>query len=469
MRTVLKGKSDPVWWIKEYIGIEFEPHHMEQERIIREFYRDRYTPGLQPYKVLLLLAGMRGGKTALSSMLTCYELFDVVTLPEIPWKYYHLIRNQLVTLSILSISKDQSDDGLWGNVQSYLADNQWFMQWSDLLLRSEYADIASKRVGVRVLSSSSSTNIGRSNRDVFLDEMDSFENTEGKRGAWKVYSKMMNSTQTFGQDGKLGAISSSNDDPNSIMNTLIRNSVGVKNILSIVRPTWVMNTEITEASLREEYKDNMAAFYRDFACMPGMYTGMEFPEGVTLNQMPNVLETWESPKAGMPRVVALDPSAKNDAFGVAIAYKERGRVVVDGVHRFTKTSEDVFIDADDIDAYLDKMYMSFNVRWLVTDTWMYPNLVQKAMRKGIQVIKHIVYKEDYDRLKGKMKDGTLDIVANPILHREFTSLKVVTDKKVDHPITGSKDMADCVANCVWCLSEQQNEPVKPRILMARAF
>jgi len=478
MRTVIKGKADPIWWMKTYLGVEFDNGHQEQERIIREFYRHKYNPALTPYKQMLTLAGMRSGKTAMDSMIAVYELFDVVSLPKIPWQYYRLMKNQLVTISVLSISKDQNDDGLWGNIQNFLADCEWFSQWTDLIMRAEYADVPSKSVGVRVLSSSSSTNIGRSNRFVALDELDSFEASEGKRGSWKVYSKMLNSTQTFRGDGKLCAISSSNDDPNSIMNTLIRqareNEVNVpyekRTVYATVKPTWVMNTNISQAELLEEYKDNMAAYYRDFACQPGMYTGMEFPDGVILTPMENALYTKTSPDAGLPHVVAIDPSAKNDAFGISMAHRKHNRVTVNGVDRFTKTGKEVFINAEDIDRYLDELYLNFNVRWLVTDTWMYPNLTQKAAKKGIQVLKHIVYKEDYDRVKGMLKDGSLQIVHNDILKREFLGLKVINDKKVDHPTQGSKDMADTVANCVWCLTSAEQMAIrKPKLFLAKSF
>ena len=179
MRTVLKGRTDPVWWIETYLGVQFEPYHIKQRDILYEWYRDRYQPTLTPYKYMHLLAGMRSGKTALTSMIACYELFDVLSLPKIPWEYYHLMRNQLVTLAVLSISKNQSDDGVWGNMSSFLDTNEWFQQWSDLVVKSEEADAPSKKVGVRVFSSSSQTNIGRSNRFVGIDEIDSFESTEG--------------------------------------------------------------------------------------------------------------------------------------------------------------------------------------------------------------------------------------------------------------------------------------------------
>lgn len=469
MMTVLKGRQDPIWWIKEYLGVKFSPHHTEQELILKQWYRHRYNPSMIPYKNMYILAGMRSGKTALDSMIACYELFNTVTLPKVPWEYYNLMRNQLVTLSVLSISRDQSDDGLWGNIQHFLDKNQWFDQWTDIRLRSESVDIPDKYVGVRVLSSSSTTIVGRSNIFVGLDELDSFENTEGKRGAWKVFTKMQNSTQTFGQDGRLCAISSSNDDPNSIMNTLIRQSEGKQNVLAIMRPTWVMNTAISEAELREEYKDNMAGFYRDFACMPGMYTGMEFPDGVKLAEIPNVLLTKRSPN-NCARVLAIDPAAKNDAFGVATGYKLYGRVVVDGVYRFQKTGEDVFINPDDIDRFLEECYKYMNIRGLVFDTWMYPNIIHKAEQDhGIFCVKHIVRKAEYDAVKGMIKQGTLDVVADPILKREFEGLKIINDLRVDHPLQGSKDMADCVANVVWFLTEQEIEARKPRILLAKVF
>jgi hypothetical protein len=253
------------------------------------------------------------------------------------------------------------------------------------------------------------------------------------------------------------------------MNTLIRQSDGRKNVLAVMRPTWVMNTAISEAELREEYRDNMAAFYRDFACMPGMYTGMEFPNGIRLSNIENVFPTKRS-AVPYGRVIAIDPAAKNDAFGIATGYKLNGRVIVDGVYRFQKQGKEPFINPDDVDQFLEDCYRYMNVRALVYDTWMYPNLIHKAEQQhGILTVKHIVRKSEYDAVRGMLDLGTLDIVADPVLKREFEGLKVINDMRVDHPLQGSKDMADCVANVVWFLTEQPIEPVKPKILMARVF
>jgi len=63
MRTVVKGNSDPAWFIKEVLGVQLFPM---QEKLIRDFYINRYDSS-QPQKTQLILeAGQRSGKTALA-------------------------------------------------------------------------------------------------------------------------------------------------------------------------------------------------------------------------------------------------------------------------------------------------------------------------------------------------------------------------------------------------------------------
>ena len=64
---------------------------------MREFYRSRYDLTLDQYKKLILVAGMRSGKTALASVMGCYEYWDVLTMtnPKL-YEYYKLLRNQEV-------------------------------------------------------------------------------------------------------------------------------------------------------------------------------------------------------------------------------------------------------------------------------------------------------------------------------------------------------------------------------------
>ena len=116
MEVVLRGR-DPVWWVNNVLGMELYP---AQEEIMREFYRSRYDPTLDQYKKLILVAGMRSGKTALASIMGCYEYWDVLTMtnPK-PYEYYKLLRNQKLFIMVVATSEKQAEDGVFSNIQKH--------------------------------------------------------------------------------------------------------------------------------------------------------------------------------------------------------------------------------------------------------------------------------------------------------------------------------------------------------------
>jgi hypothetical protein len=229
---------------------------------------------------------------------------------------------------------------------------------------------------------------------------------------------------------------------------------------------------MTEAVLKERHRNNMAAFYNDYACQPGMWTALEFPEGVKLSGVTmNVLKGLVSPNPSIQRVCAIDPAIRNDSFGIAVGYMMNGRYIVDGVTKYRRLGDDPFISPKEISEYLDKVYKSLGVSVLVFDTWMFPEIVENAQQRyGMRTEKHIVRKEDYDRWRELQQAGLIDCVSDPNLKAEAEALVVVNEKRVDHPVKGSKDMADCVANVLWCLSTMAlEESKKPRIIGVRGF
>lgn len=476
LRVSVKGLADPIWWIEHVLGVSFDPNHTPQKDIIRTFYRDRYTKGSMPYKKLILLAGMRSGKTALGSMIGTYELWKATTYKNLA-EEYGLLKGQRVTLAVMSTSKEQAEDGIFGNISNYIEDSEWLQTWGDFNVRNDYIESTKKNILLRSMASWSQTAVGRSNILVVLDELDNFEATTGKRGAWNVYSRLSKSTDTFGIQGKLIAISSSNDSPGSIMNVLIREGTsemaakGAKSqTLALIKPTWEMNLALKEDDLRETYKHDMASFWRDYACKPGLYVGVEFNDGVKLASISNVLENMFIADPRVSRVLSIDPAVKNDGFGVACGYSLNGRIVIDGVYKFKRQGDDPFISPTDIKDFLHRAYKYLNINALIYDTWMFPEIIEEATTQfGITTSRHIVYKEDYDRWKSLQSAGIIDVVANEELASEVNSLIIVNEKRVDHPSQGSKDMADAVANTIWYLSTQVAEESKPKILLVRGF
>lgn len=484
---------DPIWWTNEILGVTLFP---AQEEIMREFYQNRYNPKLPQYKQLILVAGMRSGKTALASIMGCYEFWDAITMPN-PAEHYKLLKNQKLFIQIVSVSEKQASDGVFSNIQTMIEGCEWLHTWFDIEVRSDNVECDAKRVKLQTLSSWATTAVGRTSKCVIFDELALFESTGGKRGAWEIWSRLKKSTDTLGDDGHVIAISSPQHPTDIIMRLHMEGKAAMKreyeirtgkipippnykpnNFLTYKRPTWEMNPHFSEAALREEYKRDMPTFYRDYACKPEIAGGVAFPEGVFLKPMVNILQLEEIPlMTDQFRVLAIDPAVTNDRFGIACGYTDRmtGGIVVDGAHRFTKREGDAFIRPSEIRKYLDYVIPRINANVFIFDTWMYPEIIEHVVGTyGMEYVKHIVSKEDYDRWKEQQSEDyptPVRVVYDEQLKYEAENLLVINERtpKVDHPFGGSKDTADCVANVIWYLSTMQPTNLLPDSISLRVI
>lgn len=475
MQVVINGKRDPVWWVNNVLEMELYP---AQEEIMREFYRSRDNPTFEQYKKMILVAGMRGGKTALASIMGSYEYWDVLTMthPK-PYEYYKLLKNQKLFIMIVATSEKQAEDGVFSNIQSMIEGAEWFHSWSDTVIRGDSIESFKQRIKLQTMSSWANTGVGRTSKCVIFDELANFEQTSGKRGAWEVWNRLRKSADTIGPDGHVIAISSPMY-PTDIIMTLYRNGLEEHNTLAIMKPTWEMNPHFTEAALREEHRHNLAAFYRDYACQPEAAGGVQFPEGVKLVTMENVLQELFRDPTYVPdytalRVLAIDPAVKNDSFGMACAYQDlNGHPIVDGAIKFQRQDGQSIISPSMIKEYIDLVIPKLNINAFVFDTWMFPDLVEHVnVKYGIGPVKHIVRKEDYDLWRSMQENDQLTVVYDNDLKREAERLQVYNEKnpRVDHDLQGSKDMADCVANCIWYLTNNKMVSMNPGFVLLKVF
>ena len=256
------------------------------------------------------------------------------------------------------------------------------------------------------------------------------------------------STITFGDKGHMIAISSPIDANDLIMELTRRNDPLT---LELRIPSWEMNPNLTEERLREEYKFDLASFYRDCAVKPGTGTGQMFPDNIRLYNIRNVLkENVEVEKT--LQVFAIDPAIKTDAFGIACGYKDiNGKIIIDGCDRFINKEGDPYISPQMVTDYVMSKIDTHHIAVLLHDTWTYTTLIEKLNNRGVYTEQHIVNKEDYDLWKSLIDDDKLEVVNDDVLRREMTSLVIRNERKVDHPVRGSKDVADCVANIIQYL------------------
>lgn len=92
----------------------------------------------------------------------------------------------------------------------------------------------------------------------------------------------------------------------------------------------------------------------------------------------------------------------------------------------------------------------FTVVSVTFDQWNSADMIQSLRSAGINADLHTVAKKDYDTLSTAIYDGRLRGYWNPILvEDELLKLKLINNTKVDHPTTGTKDLADSVAGATF--------------------
>lgn len=444
---VAKARQDPIYFIKEFIGDTPFP---KQEEIIREFYSDNGNR----YKYLILCLGMRSGKSRLLAWLAAYELFCLCTLKD-PAEYYGLAKGSRITINIVATSTNTAEDAIYGHLKYMIKSSDLINEVINVDVRKDYILCEEKNVKLQVLPSTSTTIVGRTSKANFIDEVDYFEETAGKRGAWEVLTRLSKATDTLGIHGKF-IVSSSPKHPNSPIMTLLRDYKDNPKALCYHLPTWEVNPRHTFEELWELHKNNPAAFWRDFGCKPTVSTALMFPDEIKL-EGENLALLNDYVDTRYLRVLAIDPAVRNDAFGIAFGYiDEDNNIVVDGAYRFVRHDKQPFISPKEIKAYLEDIIRRYNIVAVVFDTWMYPELIEWMSEDlGLITVQHIVKKEDYDRVKELMENEQLKICEYDVLMKEMKSLLVVSEKRVDHPYDGSKDVADCVANVVWFLTSEK--------------
>lgn len=471
MKSVIKASNDPVWFIKDILGFPLYP---VQEEIIYNYYQHKYNTNLPELKKLIMIMGQRSGKTAMASTIMAYELFELIR-HEKPAEYFNLAPGAMLAVTCVAVSRDQAHYGVFSNMQNMLEKNEWFQQWfDDLVFRDQRIESEQRQVIAQVLAANVATAAGYTNKCVIFDELDLFQQSlTSKISADLVYTKLCNSTQTFKERGKIVAISSL-QYVDGLMTSIYKDGLDEHQTLAIKKCTWEVNPTITEEQLRDEYKYNMTAFFRDFANQPGVASGLQFPEGVILNpSMENVLLDDYIPeyegRHPYQHVMCIDPAYKNDSFGVATGYRKHNHIFIDGVRKFTNMDNqygDAFIKPSDIRRFIERKIPELNVTGFVHDVYMYPEILESVKYKfGIQPVLHQVSNADYNRWRelqdkvGELRNYELQVVYDSDLQREANRLitKRLDSGKVrtDHTWRESKDVSDTVANCIWYMTGYQ--------------
>ena len=241
---------------------------------------------------------------------------------------------------------------------------------------------------------------------------------------------------------------------------------------AIKAATWEVNPTIERHQLESEYIRNPIEARARFECEPPHMEDAFFRDADIVRSAFNVGEDpldedgsfkkWFNGSDNFTRFIHVDLALKRDRAALAMVHCPGLKDVntglgieslpvlnVDLVNSWSAAPGDE-INFASIRALIIDLCRRFSVAIVSFDQWQSVEMIQSLRGMGINADFHSVKKTDYDTLMTSIYDKRLRGYWNHILvEDELLKLKLLNGTKIDHPTSGSKDLADSVAGAVF--------------------
>lgn len=170
-----------------------------------------------------------------------------------------------------------------------------------------------------------------------------------------------------------------------------------------------------------------------------------------------------------------DPGLMSDSFVLAMGHVLRGeekeikkdeelvimpKVQIDMILVW-KPQEGKPVDILNVKDTIIMLSTCFNLKSVSFDKWNSATTIQELIVNGIHAedmsFSRAQQLEMYRNLRSLIYNNLIQWPINPDLCEELAKLQLINGVKVDHPVEGSKDIADAVAGCAWKCSEVKND------------
>jgi hypothetical protein len=469
---IMKAKSDPRFFIHSnyFLGDMPAPYPL-QETLFVEFF-------VNHYKEFVGVGGMGGGKTFLGSLFSCYDLFDLL-MRENPAKDYGLASHSKIFLLCIAKSDEQASDTIYAEVSTKIANSPFFQEFSPKIKEYNTTFLGHPDVEILALGASSAGSaVGRNVKSIVFDEISSYDETQSQRGSWQVYTRLRKSTNRFGFDGHVIAISSP-WHVNDIIMSLARKALDNPKTLARVFTTWDMNPnkQLDSPEMKAELSRDPITFWRDYGVEPHSSIMAYYPD-LTIIKMnekrQNILEPGDKPSDAFGKlsladphqtyVLAIDPALVNDAFGIALLHKEGKRVIADGLWRFVPPETERVLNPVELKHYLLNLVKSLPIRYLITDQWYYVEALTEIERLGVQIVFKPNRKEEHDKVRNAFFEDTLELCYYPRIIDEFSQLLVLDSRRIGIIRNGKIDVVDALTRGYWAFAQQLISLIPPNVV-----
>ncbi len=504
---------------KEYLGAKTVRKSVRKKMIKifgDQDYVDDNPRKIPKYEEVVDMEGIGGGKTFSASLFILYGLYRVSCLVS-PQAYYGKSPLSGMYFMLMSTTEKNAKDVIFSEINARILENKdgyfakRFRPRDDITTQL----IFPKNIFLIPGNSSESFFTGYNIFMAVIDECDDHKKTKEKDYVEEGYHAIKQRiTSRFPGLGGLMMIGSPKDIRGFMMRKYEEASTDDK-MLGIHLSTWealdseefegptfeAMDTHGKKHWIPIEYKrdfqKNPERFWRDLGAVPSLTIEPFFTlvEQVKSCSIPGLL-TWDGTgtvpliedasnlKEYIAHVDLGVNSDGNDHCGIAIGHivgskvvtefgssgkAERPVIKIDLVARLSALS-DSEIQISDVRKYL-LYWRDFGINYyrIQFDGWQSKDSQQILSNLGISVKQLSVDKDmfAYEALKEAVYDdriefGTLDIpmpnapeVKRDIIIDELLALRRVKNKKVDHPVSGSKDVADAIAGVVRGLTESR--------------
>jgi len=236
-KLLRKALADPVFFCTSPYFLNIKPYPKQAE-VLREFYSGNYNE-------LVLVCGMRSGKSTLMCLFAIYETFLFLMNN---YRDQYNIPHFTPVFGLMAAAKQKQATVILFATYTGLLHNSPFFDQITYVVRKDHVTFPEQNFHIRAVCSTAATEVGRTAKFVVLDEVGRMELTVGRRSGLELYRALTKSTRTFKKDGHRFCCGSPTR-PDDLLMTLYKRDD--PHTLRCRYTTWEFNPHITRADLQD--------------------------------------------------------------------------------------------------------------------------------------------------------------------------------------------------------------------------
>lgn len=209
----------------EFIGEDLFPM---QREVLETYYNTKDHTDTRIFQELVIISGMRSGKTKLAGMIGSYELHKLLEILESGQTFKEYFKPRGVEIGIgqqiyivtIAAALDQAETTVFSALKAYLLHGPWFMRYNNYLknqgeLKMGKFEITYKDlIRIKAEDSNSQTLVGKTIHTLLFDEISRLDTSDAeigkkseKRNAEIVYQSISKGTLSFRRDRNIIVVS----------------------------------------------------------------------------------------------------------------------------------------------------------------------------------------------------------------------------------------------------------------------